>query len=846
MRTSTATGFSVSALARDRIQHHLIEADKRPMKTIRCVVLGLLGLLVVSFCSLAGPVGTTNPDEEAALQAFGLPVDDPSLLEFLHLRSLASVPDERLTALIQQLGSDKAPVRERACLELIALGPLAVPLLRQVSKDPDMTQPAGLAQRCLLAIESSASLTGSVLRLLAERRPPQTVETVLAFLPFADEEGVLEETRRVLSLLGVQDGKLHPALFKALESSKPVCRVLALDVLCQLNQVASRPLLRKFLRDPQASVRLRTSLALARLGEGDCLPVLINLLEELPVEQGRQVEEFLTDLAGDHAPKVTLEAEAETRKKCRDAWMAWWETPPANLTNDALIQELHRRTLKEENRPKVKAAITLLGEEDFAVREKGSADLKALGEVALPELRVAATGTDPEIARRAKELLDEFEKDHLPALPSSALRLLTLRRPAGLVEAILGYLPFTEDESARADAQLTLNNLAALQEHADPVLLRHLEDRSPLRRAAVAQALLHCADVHPRPAIRKLLADPEVAVRVQVGLALAAQRDKEAIPVLISALADATEHQSNEIEEYLRWLSGDHGPGELPPNAKGNRRRDHWAAWWEANARLVNLPEKPLVLPAQTLGYTLLISYNSNQICEVDAKGKTRWTMNNVGNPMDAEVLPGDRVLVSEFAANRVTERNLKGEVLWQRAVNGNPISAQRLSNGNTFIVTRNQLLEVDRAGREVVKIDRPQMDVFSARRLNDGKIMVLSNTAQYQRLDRKGKQLSSCMIPNGLTQYANEILPSGNVLIPMTWQNQVMEYTSEGKLVNTFNVQMPSCACRLPKGNTLVGMQNVFPARVVELDAKGKQVGELKHNDNNMNNMMVTRIHRR
>jgi HEAT repeat protein len=574
--------------------------------------------------------------------------------------------------------------------------------------------------------------------------------------------------------------------------------------------------------------------------------VLINLLEELPLDQGRQVEEFLMDLAGEHAPKVTLEADAEARKKCREVWMAWWETPPANLTNDTLFLELHRRTLKEENRPKVKAAIALLGAEDFAVREKGSADLKTLGEVALPELRVAAAGTDPEIARRAKELLDEFEKDHLPPLPSSSLRLLTLRRPSGLMEAILGYLPFADDDTTRADAQLTLNNLAALQEHADPLLLRHLEDRAPLRRAAAAQALLQCVDVQPRPTIRKLLADPDIAVRIQVGLALAAQRDREAIPVLISALADATEQQSNEIEEYLRWLSADHGPADLPPNTKGNRRRDHWAAWWEANARLVNLPEKPLVLPTQTLGYTLLVSYNMSQICELDAKGKTRWTMNNVGNPMDAQVLPGDRVLVSEFGARRVTERNLKGDVVWQRAVNGNPISAQRLSNGNTFIVTPNQLLEVDRAGKEVMKIDRPQMDVFSARRLNDGKIMVLSNTAQYQRLDRRGKELTRCMIPNGLSQYANEILPSGNVLIPMTWQNQVMEYTSEGKLVNTFNVQMPSCACRLPRGNTLVGMQNVIPARVVELDPKGKQVGELKSIDNNLNNMMVTRIHRR
>ena len=60
---------------------------------------------------------------------------------------------------------------------------------------------------------------------------------------------------------------------------------------------------------------------------------------------------------------------------------------------------------------------------------------------------------------------------------------------------------------------------------------------------------------------------------------------------------------------------------------------------------------------------------NSQLPREARAEGKTRWEITGVMNPMDAQVLPGNRVLIAEFGANRVTERNLKGEILWEKPI---------------------------------------------------------------------------------------------------------------------------------------------------------------------------------
>jgi hypothetical protein len=150
----------------------------------------------------------------------------------------------------------------------------------------------------------------------------------------------------------------------------------------------------------------------------------------------------------------------------------------------------------------------------------------------------------------------------------------------------------------------------------------------------------------------------------------------------------------------------------------------------------------------------------------------------------------------------------------------------------------RGQLMEVDRTGKEILTIARPLQDVMSAWKTRDGQIVLITNHGLYLRLDGAGKEVKQVRL-QGVAGFANELLPNGNILVPLTWQNNVTEYDPEGKVVWQATVIQPQAATRLANGNTLVSCQQQ-PPRIVELDRSGKQVGEIK------TGMFTTRMRRR
>ncbi|MCW1921802.1 hypothetical protein OKA05_04510 [Luteolibacter arcticus] len=78
-------------------------------------------------------------------------------------------------------------------------------------------------------------------------------------------------------------------------------------------------------------------------------------------------------------------------------------------------------------------AVVALSDESYAVREKATRELWALGDKALPELRKALEGNDPEAAVRARELVRKIE---LGILPDSSPKIVAevLRYDRGGVE----------------------------------------------------------------------------------------------------------------------------------------------------------------------------------------------------------------------------------------------------------------------------------------------------------------------------------------------------------------------------------------------------------------------------
>src|SRR5262249_13169644 len=134
-----------------------------------------------------------------------------------------------------------------------------------------------------------------------------------------------------LAALAVREGKTEPVLIAALADKLPLRRAAAAEALWRSGAVDAKPAVRKLLQDPEPVVRARVGLTLARAKEKEAIPILIELLARLAQNDARQVEDFLYAIAAEQAPAVSLGTDEESRKKCRDAWAAWWRDHGAKL-----------------------------------------------------------------------------------------------------------------------------------------------------------------------------------------------------------------------------------------------------------------------------------------------------------------------------------------------------------------------------------------------------------------------------------------------------------------------------------------------------------------------------------
>jgi len=301
------------------------------------------------------------------------------------------------------------------------------------------------------------------------------------------------------------------------------------------------------------------------------------------------------------------------------------------------------------------------------------------------------------------------------------------------------------------------------------------------------------------------------------------------VPALIDLLAVLNTERVGQVEDALYQLAGDSAP-QMSLGAKADEKkkcRDAWAAWWKANANRVELSQ---LTSRPWLGFTLLCDCTRNRVYEIGRDGKERWAIENVLFPVDAWVLPGNRVLIAEYRGQRVSERDFTGKVLWSRdGLNGTPVNVQRLPNGNTFIATQVQLLEVDRAGKEVYTIEgRNLRGITAAYRARDGRIICLVQTSQCLILDTTGRQLKS--FPShrqaGWTS-GLDLLANGRVLITQPDRNKVAEFDADGKQILEVDAPAATTATGLPNGHILIASHGA--QRVFEVDRTGKVVWEHK-----------------
>jgi hypothetical protein len=504
-----------------------------------------------------------------------------------------------------------------------------------------------------------------------------------------------------------------------------------------------------------------------------------------------------------------------------------------NTDDPALLEFFRARTLTPQAQAEIDKLVGQLGARSYRVRQKASARLVARGSAAVSALREATSSTDLEVARRAQDALKKIRRKQTgPTVTAAAVRVLTARKPEGAATTLLAFLPFAENDYVAGEVHDALAGLARIQGRPVKALVAGLAETDQVKRAAAAEALCRAGVRSALPAVRKLLRDPEPAVRLRAAMGLATARDKDAVPVLIELLDHLPRGQAAVALDFLYQIGEDQSP-YLPLGADGDQRRqcrDAWAAWWRKHADKADLAK--LSEKRRLRGYTMLVLLDEGKVLERDATGKLRWEIGGLDLPTDVQHLPGERLLITEHGGGRVSERTVKGKVLWEKKFT-QPLMAQRLPNGNTFVATRTELVEMDPAGKRVFTFSPPGHDLFMrACKLPGGDVAFVSMSEQlancrFHRIDAGGKTLTS--FPVNVSTFGGriQVLPDGRVLIPEMAYNRVSEYDSQGRVVWSLRVRQPVVAVRLPGGNTLV--TTFQERRAIEFDKAGQEVAEFK-----------------
>lgn len=278
------------------------------------------------------------------LKSANLPIDGKAMLEFFQKHTVSDDNKARLASLITQLGDDDFDKRENASEEIEKFGVSAIGLLRQAER----TGNPEVLRRCSLALKNiekvpTRTLASAAARLLSDLKPDGMTETLLNYLPLAEDDTVADDVRGALAAVAVKDGKADPILKQALTAKEVIKRSAAAEAFARSTDKAMRDEMRQFMtKESDAEIKLRIAVGLVTVAkEKEVVAEMIKLMTQVPIESGWRAEEILIRLAAEKGPTVSLGGDQASRDKTRDEWLKWWETNQKDI-DLAKLDELER------------------------------------------------------------------------------------------------------------------------------------------------------------------------------------------------------------------------------------------------------------------------------------------------------------------------------------------------------------------------------------------------------------------------------------------------------------------------------------------------------------------------
>jgi HEAT repeat protein len=732
-----------------------------------------------------------SADKEALARA-GVGNSPAEIMAFLRGQVVPAAQRQRIDTLIEQLADPQFDVRESATDELIALGPPAVSFLRAAGR-ADHREVVRRADVCLTAIKGAVDpqVLGTAVRRLVQLAPTEALATLLEVYPFMGDEAVEDEVLTGLGTLGLRDGKPDPLLLTFRHDPLPARRAAVAFVLARYGGLDQREEVRESLGDASALVRSRA-------------------VRGLLAERTLRFDESLA---------------AEDRRVLGRA-----EVAP---TAAGLLEFFRRRTLDDAARQRLERLVQQLDSNSFASRQDAARKLVEQGTPALAFLRPALDGGTLELTRRVESCIREIETGPGPVLPLAAVRLLARLHPADAVQVLLAYAPFAEDASVEEEVINALATLAVQQPKVPEMLAAALKDELPTRRALAAVVLGLVGTREQARPLQALLADPESRVRFRAAQGLLAMKKKDAVPTLLALVDKAPLALAVRAEEELRQLADDTPAVSVADSGEGRPKiHEAWVSWWRDRGDRIDLSRPRQQRPY--LGLTLVAELSSgrrgeHKLWEFDTAHRVRWETTEPVNPIDAQVLSNQRILVAEYGANRVTERDAATmQVVWEKKTTNLVVSCQRLPNGNTFIATYNGgILEVTPAGQDVYSFNPlPNgIAIVNALKLRSGRIACLSVQGKLIEVDNAGRKLRETGLENAGGWNGLEELSGDRLLVALQLAGKVVELDAERKTVWECRAAGAVHAIRLPNGHILAACGNT--QKLLEVDRGGKVVWE-------------------
>lgn len=345
-----------------------------------------------------------------------------------------------------------------------------------------------------------------------------------------------------------------------------------------------------------------------------------------------------------------------------------------------------------------------LDHDDYDRRRIAADELVRLGRPARAALLNLPAEASVDVRRQAGLLVEAIDNRLAPATTLAVLRTLCRQGHPEAAGLVLEYLP-TFLTATGYDLVASLLRTDPTHQAADAALRRALADPEPMRRIAAGIVLARRGTANQAEAAAALLGDADESVRLRTAQGFLGRADERGIAPLVGLLTGSID-RAWQAEELLRWAAGPGAPSELLSKDDPAVRKACRAAWekWLASpvraidwAALRNGPRRP----------ALYLTCRQERVELVGGDGVVRWSVETTrgGSFVDAQLLPGGRVVAFDDNETELCQFDAAGKVAWKwKAPNGEiAVAVHPFPNeGRFLVVTDEQLHEVDHAGKHL------------------------------------------------------------------------------------------------------------------------------------------------